>query len=249
MRSKHAKEAFKCKKQICSAYFPTKAAAMEHFHKAHAMEKQAKFTLLSCENCQFQTRYPRSLENHIVIRHFPRTLKCPDCPKMFASKEHIAEHARKTHSKSRRKCPHCGLAPAIYNSHVVNTKCLKCLQPFKCFTSMRKHKKSCKLVFDCDICDYKCDIESRLMKHFNLMHRKVCKGVWVGARKHSNSEFKCVSCKMYFAHEGFLNSHIRNSHKDVKKLTCHVCGKLVRCKSRMEYHLVRVHRIGRIRRP
>lgn len=169
----------------------------------------------------------------------------PQCPKMFGNKDHINEHVRKTHSKSRRKCPHCGLAPAIYNSHVVNTKCLKCLKPFKCFALMKKHTKVCKLAFHCDFCDKAFTMESSLMNHFKAVHRKFNKNVWLGAKKHKESAFKCEPCKIYFAHEGFLNAHLRYFHIDRKTCTCHVCGKLVRCKSRMEYHLVHVHRVGK----
>jgi hypothetical protein len=245
MRSKHSKVAFKCKKTVCSAYFKTKAAAIEHFQTAHAADKRAKFELFSCDICQFQTQYPRNLEMHIVGRHFPRTLKCPECPKMFASKDVIQEHTRKTHSKTRRKCPHCGLAPAIYNSHVVNTKCLKCNEPFKCFASMKKHKKGCKLTYHCDFCDKNFRNESHLINHFQAIHRKYDKNTWLGAKKHKESAFKCERCKILFAHEGFLNAHVRYFHLDRNTCTCHICGKLVRCKSRMEYHFVHVHMVGK----
>jgi hypothetical protein len=247
MRLKHQKEVFKCMKSLCSDYFKTKAAAMEHFKTAHAKEKQAKFALLSCDLCQFQTRYPRSIELHIVARHFPRTFKCPECPKMFASKDHITEHARKTHSKSRKKCPHCGMTPALYNSHVVNTKCLKCLQPFKCYALMMKHRKGCKLLYNCDFCSKDFKMEAWLLNHFKLMHRKSNKNVWLGAKKYKGSAFKCEPCKIYFKHEGFYNAHLRFFHLERNTCTCHICGKLVRCKRRMEYHLVHVHSILRRR--
>jgi hypothetical protein len=247
MRTKHAKEAFKCKKSVCSAYFNTKVGAIEHFQKAHSSDKQAKFEFVSCDSCQFQTKHLRSLELHIVAKHFPRTHKCPECPKLFASKQHIHEHVRKTHSKNRKKCPHCGMTPALYNTHVVNTKCLKCCQPFKCFTVMREHKKMCKLVYECDFCDKAFKLESVLLKHFKRVHRRKNKNIWLGGKKHKGSAFKCELCKIYFAHIGFLNSHCRYFHVNTKHCACHICGKLVRCKSRLEYHLVHVHRI--LKRP
>jgi uncharacterized C2H2 Zn-finger protein len=242
MRMKHPKEAFKCKKLICSAHFNTEAAAIEHFQTEHASKKQAKREIVSCDLCKFQTRRLCSLELHIVAKHLPRTLKCPECPKLFASKKHIHEHARKTHSKSRRKCPHCGMKPALYNTHVVNTKCLKCCQPFKCFTVMKEHAKGCKLTFTCDICCKAFNIESSLLSHFKI-HRKFDKNTWLGARKHKNSAFKCTDCKIYFANEGFYNNHFANIHKANNKLTCHICGKLVRNRKYMEQHLVLVHNI------
>jgi KRAB domain-containing zinc finger protein len=248
MRLKHPKEAFKCKKTVCCAYFKTKAEAAEHFQATHLSDKSAKVPYLSCDNCKLQTRWRHNLETHMAIKHFPRTFKCPECPKMFASEYHIQEHARKTHSKSKKKCPHCGMTPAIYNTHVVNTKCLKCCKPFKCFALVKKHKATCKLSFGCDICSKQYKVESALLEHFESSHRKFDKNTWLGATKHSNSAFKCVACKIYFAHEGFFNYHFRYLHKDCKKLTCHLCEKLVRCKSRMEYHLVHVHGILNRRR-
>jgi hypothetical protein len=243
MRLKHPKEAFKCKKTVCSAYFKTKAEAAEHFQATHLSEKNAKAPYLSCNDCKFQTRWRHNLETHMAAKHFPRTHKCPECPKMFASKDHIQEHARKTHSKNRKTCPHCGMKPAIYNTHVVNTKCLKCCEPFKCFTLVKKHKSICKLSFVCDICSKAFPIESPLLEHFENVHRKFDKNIWLGARKNSNSAFKCIDCKIYFAHEGFFNSHLHNIHRDFKKVACHFCKKLVRSKSLLESHLVKVHRI------
>jgi KRAB domain-containing zinc finger protein len=241
MRLKHPKEAFKCKKTVCSAYFKTKTEANQHFEATHTSDKNAGVLYFSCSDCKFQTRWRHNLENHIAIKHFPRTHKCPECPKMFSSEDHIQEHARKTHSKNRKKCPHCGMTPALYNTHVVNTKCLKCCEPFKCFTLVKRHKSTCKLSFKCDICSKVFPIESSLLQHFENAHRKFDKNMWLGARKHSKSAFKCKDCKIYFAHEGFFNSHHRNLHKDCKKLTCHFCEKLVRCKSILEHHLIRVH--------
>jgi Zinc-finger of C2H2 type len=241
MRLRHPKEVFKCKKPVCCDYFPTKVAALEHFKTAHASKKHAIF--LACDLCQFQTVRATSLEMHIIARHFPRTLKCPECPKMFASKEHIHEHSRKTHNKSRRKCPHCGMTPALYNTHVVNTKCFKCFQPFKCFTLKMRHKTVCKLTFKCDFCDKEFRMESLLLIHFNAVHRKNDENTWLGARKHRNSAFTCKVCKIYFPNEGYYNNHFLNIHKADNKLTCHLCEKLVRSRKYMEYHLVRVHGI------
>jgi hypothetical protein len=183
----------------------------------------------------------------MAIKHFPRTLKCPECPKMFASKDHINEHVRKTHSK-RKKCPHCGMKPALYNTHVVNTKCIKCCMPFKCFTLLRKHSPSCKLAFQCDVCDKMFKIESRLLMHVNSVHRKIDKNIWLGSRKNKKSAFKCTDCKVYFAHEGYFNLHFKNIHQLFKKVTCHFCKKEVRSKSILELHLRKVHRILK-RRP
>jgi Zinc finger, C2H2 type/Zinc-finger of C2H2 type len=247
MRLKHPKEAFKCKKTVCVDYFKTRAEATEHYKATHFSDKNAAVPNFSCNDCKFQTRWRHNLEAHMATKHFPRTHKCPECPKMFASKDHIQEHARKTHSKSRRKCPHCGMTPALYNTHVVNTKCLKCYEPFKCFALLKKHSSTCKLSFECDICSKAFKIESSLLEHFENVHKKVDKSTWLGARKHGNSAFKCIDCKIYFAHEGFFNSHFKNIHKDYKKVTCHLCKKLVRSKSLLESHLVKVHRI--LKRP
>jgi hypothetical protein len=243
MRQWHPKDAFKCKKTVCNLYFRTKAAATQHYEATHSSEKNEKVPYLSCDSCNFQTRWRNNLESHIGIKHFPRTLKCPECPKMLATEDHIYEHARKTHSKNRKTCPHCGLKPALYNSHVVNTKCIKCCKPFKCFALLKKHDFRCKLSFVCDDCKKIFESESLLLDHFNTMHRYFIKNKWLGGRKHKGSEFKCEQCKIYFAHEGFYNSHFQNFHIEYRKVTCHHCGKLERNKRRLENHLVDEHLI------
>jgi hypothetical protein len=194
----HAQDAFKCKKPGCSTYFATKAAAAEHFQASHIVEGHLKYPFLFCANCKFQTRWKHNLEMHIEAMHFPKTMKCPECPKMFASKDHIHEHARKSHSTSRKKCPHCGMTPVTYKVHVANSKCMKCFEPFKCFTLMRKHSKLCKLSYDCDFCDETFKNEFLLMRHFHFKHKKETKACgWVG-RNTKNRHLSASPAKFIF---------------------------------------------------
>lgn len=238
MSELHAKDAFKCKKPKCESYFKTKVAAAEHFQNSHIVERHMKFPFLSCANCKFQTRWRHNLETHIVAKHFPKTVKCPDCPKIFASNHHLHEHSRKAHSKNKKNCVHCGYVPAIYKTHAVKTNCKKCLMPFKCIALLKKHSKLCTLSFECDICDKTFRRERILLEHFEFMHRPRNENLWLGAKKYKTSAFKCVGCKVYFPHEGFYNYHFMPYHRVFNKKICDHCGKWFRKRHEIQSHMM-----------
>ena len=49
-----------------------------------------------------------------------------------------------------------------------------------------------------------------------MIHRQKNENLRLGAKKYKKSA--CVTCKVYFPHEGFYNNHFMPYHKDLRPL-------------------------------
>lgn len=164
----------------------------------------------ACSDCQYRSCFKNDLEKHVKAVHG----KIMEEVQLFESKfvpdlvlEPFSELG-KVHTESKTtQCPHC-------NKFLANTK-----EHIKAVHMKEKN-------YFCNLCDYKTLFKSDLLKHDELVHRKIKKS--------------CQECGKKIAN---LYEHIRIVHKKEKNFKCNYCGYSCAKQSDMKKHSKNVHKV------
>ncbi|XP_065345457.1 zinc finger protein 43-like [Cloeon dipterum] len=140
----------------------------------HLNEIHTKSAILQCEHCDHSTVYKNKLWVHIQRKHLPKTIKCGECNKLFASEFVLDIHKQKSHSFLR--CAECAqeFSRSKLPYHQIVKTCRHCKCKFKCQGLLDKHKKSCVLTMSnayiCDMCPKTYSHKIRLYYHIISKH-------------------------------------------------------------------------------
>ncbi|CAB3377017.1 Hypothetical predicted protein [Cloeon dipterum] len=156
---------FKCKglermhRKSCYQTFSRCKECGKQFAVPHLLNKHVKgvhANRLSCEHCDFSAFSNSNMVAHMQRRHFPKTIKCLECSKLFASEMLLDTHKSKTHAFLR--CAECAQEIRFFNmpTHRTSKSCRRCECTFKCRGLLEKHINSCVQTkstdFYCDKC-------------------------------------------------------------------------------------------------
>ena len=139
--------------------------------------------------------------------------KCPQCTHTTRKRQHLKDHIRAIHEKSRPfKCEHCTYAAATNSTIVKHMKIV--------------HEKNLTVL--CDRCDYKTSTNQNLLRHINTVHEKV-------------KPFQCEKCSHATTTQRDLDAHVMAKHDKVKPIKCQQCDYTTCRKSSLNFHIKRVH--------
>ncbi|XP_065345458.1 zinc finger protein 845-like [Cloeon dipterum] len=143
-RKKCKQTLFSCKE--CGKLFPLPSRLNQHVRQAHT-----KSEIFHCEHCDHSLYGKNLMSLHVQRKHFPKTIKCGECNKFFASECILKIHKYSSHSFLR--CAECAqeVGRQKLSSHQAVKTCFHCKCKFKCRGLLEKHMKSC------DIKNYFCD--------------------------------------------------------------------------------------------
>jgi len=225
IKAYHSKEAFRCKHRTCFSFFKSETGRIKHYEEKHIEN-------FFCALCDFAASLRESMLKHFKNHHFPKTKKCPHCPKQFRTDEQVNQHIRNQHIP--KKCPHCKETGTNLHRHIVTAECPVCKKPFPCKRLFIKHRKGCNKLYECPECGKTFKLECLLNYHVSEKHPFWPK--WKG--------LKCRMCAEYFFSRKSLRSHRSEKHAAYLKFKCDLCEKRFRLADTLQGHRFVSHGIG-----
>merc|ERR1719318_1999652 len=146
--------------------------------------------------------------------------QCPECGKYLAN---LNEHMKLVHWKIKNHA--CSEVGKVHSE----TKTTQCPHCDKFLANIKEHIKAVHMKeknYFCNLCEYKTLFKSDLLKHVELVHRKLKKS--------------CPECGKQVAN---LHEHIRIVHKKEKNFECNYCGYTCAKQSDMKKHTKNVHKV------
>ncbi|CAB3386160.1 Hypothetical predicted protein, partial [Cloeon dipterum] len=232
----HSEFRFGCKFFGCLCYFKTEPEMIFHFDAVHKEEDKAK--VFKCHHCQYKAKSKGKLSVHVSRLHFPKTIKCNKCPKVFSTMQHLAKHARALHVF--RMCSICSSNVTVGNmsGHLKRKNCPRCKNEFECLGLYKSHLKTCRqTLMKCQKCPNTFQYPFELKYHLKVKHRN---DSWRGLQ-HRNLGFKCEPCKRYYKSEKLLKLHLNCIHKRMNLKQCAHCPKSFTRNENLKNHLAMTH--------
>ena len=199
---------------ICNKVMSNKANLQQHFQTHTATDK-----IFTCEQCDAKFSQQLYLKSHVRRVHCPAE-SCIKCGALV-KRDSMRKHILRAHGK-----------PSKY-------RCTVCYEEFKNNDKLLEHKKSHKVIHQCELCGKTFERQSALKYHIEW-HSEVPKYncdlcdkkfyVQSALRKHKNSvhapsrDFKCEVCGKAFKTFTVFKNH-RDIHENERKHKCKVCGK------------------------
>lgn len=152
---------------------------------------------------------------HLTEKHLTdndKVFQCEVCPEKFAYQEMLKFHLQQKHEK-QYTCKYCGKNVSTRASLTKHERCHTGEKPYAC-----------------DQCIYRTASLSSLARHKRCKHDEGQAG-----RKHV-----CELCGKGFFTPNSLKEHMF-THSDIKRFSCHICGKQLKNDSCYRRHMVCVH--------
>ncbi|XP_065345390.1 zinc finger protein OZF-like [Cloeon dipterum] len=134
----------KCKQTLLSCKECGKSFSWSYDLNIHLNKVHTKTVIFCCEHCDFSTYFGKGqMSVHMQRKHLPKTIKCGECNKLFASERILKHHKYSSHEYVR--CAECAQEVGrrkMYYHQTVKT-CRRCECKFKCRGLLKKHMKSC----------------------------------------------------------------------------------------------------------
>lgn len=207
---------------------------------------------LSCDECDYETKFTRRLQNHNMTQHEQHKFLCDSCPYTASRKDKLEIHKIGRHTNENLikwfQCddPTCGFKSKyqsnffkhIKNKHSTIGKKIKCTfcafetntnDILKCHI-MAKHTSD-HLVkwYKCDHCDFFSRHSWSLLRHTSLHNEKA-------------SEFQCDFCQYKTRQRQNLRDHIISRHSlGDKRYKCDKCSFSTHTNSSLQYHTKTKH--------
>lgn len=199
-------ERFHVNCNVCGSQFGAKdAKALTTSLTGHMKFVHNKDTLKRhpCPHCDFTTVRRKGLEYHINAFHTEKTIKCDQCPKLFAHGRDLRRHTRLVHIDASNyiDCPYCDVKQKSSSALVSHIKCM--------------HEEGPKEVeiFTCDFCDNSYSQSNSLKEHI--------------LAKHHDSTVTCDTCGKEFESELQCKKHKSQVH-NMETKECRICQKLIK---------------------
>ena len=168
-----------------------------------------------CNLCCFVTANRKYLDIHVKRRHVPKEHACTECDKRYALLMDLNYHVAAVHQ----------------GEFICNTCSMKCQSSRALEWHVRKkHDRSATAemvvrVYKCPECEFTTTSAANLHLHY--------------VRRHAERNFQCALCGNRFGLLKDLKQHCR-SH--TKICYCDVCGKSLRSRQALEWHIDAIHR-------
>ena len=255
---------FSC--QVCGKQFKNRACWYNHKRTHEKDENKDKF---QCDECDFKTYLKKNLTNHITRHHRDKNIVCEDCGKRFVYnyqlRDHICTNSKEPGIKTSQQvpCPKCGylhnsvirmvkhhyvdhgeLPPGHENQQIF--MCDSCPQVFFKEVNLNQHKKKVHagvlqpINLQCDICDQAFSVRRSYVRHYRRIHHAIPKEYL------DKPTFPCDKCDLIYLSQQGLNTHNNIKHLGIKPVQlnsfkCHICGKSVSSKLRLNSHMIIAH--------
>jgi len=123
----------------------------QHFHEQQKYNSHLKFSHVSeddkfqCPHCPHKSITPFSLKMHQAL-HFPPTLPCEQCGKLFHTKLYLTRHIKQNHAEDSEKdyqCAQCGKGFVTRDSYEGHLSMHAGVKPIQCrYCEMRYQNRS-----------------------------------------------------------------------------------------------------------
>ncbi|XP_065344540.1 transcription factor Ovo-like 2 [Cloeon dipterum] len=118
-----------------------------------------------CAHCSYSGHRRNRMVLHVTAKHFPKTVACPDCPAIVATRKELIRHKYRRHSTWN--CSHCGknVSKANFTAHLIKSTCQFCDEVSNCCGQTALHRKVCKKKAICPHCERDFHNRDNLRKH------------------------------------------------------------------------------------
>lgn len=185
--------------ETCHKHFKSQANLKTHMADHHAD------TMFGCTTCEFLCASDKILKRH-QLSHLPvsdRSVACPLCD----FRCHFASQLT-THTKAKHPDPS---AKRDGPEHV----CEECHKSFSTKGNLTSHIKA---LHDLNTSKVECGQCGKMVRRL-ARHLSICQ---------NKQQLKCPHCPNIHPNQHALNTHILRMHKkDLSKLTCEVCNKVL----------------------
>ncbi|XP_055642300.1 histone H4 transcription factor [Toxorhynchites rutilus septentrionalis] len=210
---KSTKETLECKWPDCKQTYKRRSIALEHV-RTHSTERS-----IGCYTCGalFSSRLKYADHCRRQVEYHNREYSCPDCDKLFATKQLMADH-RHIHNKKFA----CALCPMMWPSP-------------KALSYHIRYRHVEDKPFQCHLCKHRTVTKADLSEHV-LTHDE--------RRMFQCEEFGCDAA---YKCQKSLKKHVDSVHYGTGPGTyeCHQCTNLYKSSAGLTKHLVRFHRYKR----
>jgi len=168
---------------------------------------------------------PYSLVIHIRVVHSDNKIreKCPDCENTYASRKILAIHVKTVHTVY-------GLEECICNVCSKRLKNPESLKRHKHEFHPIKQEVNNQIEVPCDECE-----KTYKSRKYLRTHKNAC---------HKNDERMCDFCPKILKNSLYLQQHLSRIHGPNQNLSCELCGKNFKNRSKLVSHHINKHRIS-----
>ncbi|XP_055591217.1 uncharacterized protein LOC129743258 [Uranotaenia lowii] len=169
---------------------------------------------LKCDICPFESKFPKTLLDHLKQNHEAQLIDCEQCDMVF-----VMEDKYKAHLKLHYQAEETENSEGNFSSDSDQDE----------NSSTIKHRKKHETTwpcFRCDICSYKTKFLKRIQIHI--------------MRQHPKKLIKCDKCPMVFLAQDKLDHH-KTLHPSKRYYECHLCSKTWSSWNALRGHLQRAH--------
>jgi len=185
-------------------------------------EKEKKSEIIcKWSNCSFKAKTTFKLKDHLKSHSAERTVGCPECGGLFASRSKFFDHCTRQYSTRQFKCSYCQKSQSTerllrdhMRSHINKLQCRLCNDVFVSATAMNKHityRHTDERPFICpeDTCDYMAKTQNDLNKHLSNVHYS--ENVYK-KKVPEVPKYCCHLCQKRFLRGNYLTSHLARDH-------------------------------------
>ncbi|XP_065346542.1 oocyte zinc finger protein XlCOF6-like [Cloeon dipterum] len=181
----------------CGKQFPLPCRLNLHVRRVHT-----KTEIFHCEHCDYSACEKSNMREHLRRKHVPKTVKCDECDKWFASESFLKIHKQRWHKYVR--CAECAqeICHETMLKHRTAKTCCHCDCKLKCSGLLQKHKKSCNptlLNLSCKECGKTFNKCWKLNCHVKQVHNK-------------SAIFLCDHCDFSTFNKSLMERHIQIVH-------------------------------------
>ena len=213
--------------------------------KKKKKSKRAGDVILTCNLCDYSTRYKEHLTSHMHTHDPSRNYMCSDCGQTFKWSHSLKRHQNSAHKmdpdhrytckfcmKTFSRKDHLSIHENLHTSSGVTYPCTECGATFKNKKTLTGHIKThtSQKAFKCGQCDSEFTRRASLNRHIKAAHE--------------GQTIKCPDCSLVFSYRSTLEDHKKAAHNEGKReFECELCGQDFAVKAYLSKHMVSYHYI------